>query len=132
MKTKWWLMIIILCMFIIHMSYNYYMYFTYVERSFVTLTDIKNFENKSSVHKDHYCYIKTLIHEEDKKKILNKFKFELFPINWKGNVVSDFIPKDENDFLYFLDDKGHGMYGYVLYFMSKRDNTLIVYQFFGD
>jgi hypothetical protein len=84
------------------------------------------------VHKDHFCYIETLIHEEDKQKILNKYKFELFPINWKGNVESEFIPKDENDFLYFLDDKKHGMYGYVLYFMSRKDNTLIVYQFFGD
>jgi hypothetical protein len=132
MFKKYWLLFLIAGIVLIWISYYQYLFYKYVDTSFITFTGIKNFQSKAEKHEDYYCYIEALISKEDKQKILNRYKFSPLPIKWNGNVISEYYPKNENNYLYYLDDKGHGQYAYVLYFVSKTTNTLIVYQNFGD
>lgn len=113
-------------------GWGQYMYNTYTTRSFVTLTGITTFDVKDKIHDDHDCYIKTIIGNTDKKRMLAKYNFKPTPITVNGLLPCKHLPKNQSDYLYYLEDSGHGYLAYVLYMVSKKDNILIVYQEFGD
>ena len=125
------LLLIIISVFIFFI-YNHYLYTSYVNKHFIELTGITNFETEVNFRKDNYSVIETIISDADKKRIMQKFRFEPFPIKPNGKVRCNYLPANENDFLYFMDDKGYGVYGYVMYFISKNGNTLITYENFDD
>lgn len=99
---------------------------------FVKLTGISKFELTSDVRKDHFFYMIARISSTDKQIMLNKHYFKSPPVNLKGNLSYELHSINENDYLYYLEDVGHGYLGYVLYFISKTDNTLIVYTSYAD
>jgi hypothetical protein len=134
MKIKKWYYIIIL-FFVVISAWSIrvqYLYSTYAQRSFVELTGIKKFDVKTNIHNGNDCFIETIISSQDRQKMLDKFKFVNTPINLNGNAQCNYVPKNESDYLYLLDDKGHGLYAYNLYMLSKTNNTFIVYQQLGD
>ena len=105
------LFVIIIGAWVVHV---HYLYTTYPERSFIELTGIKKFDIKADIHDGNECFIQTIISSHDKERMLEKFKFINTPVNLKGNAHCNYIPKNENDYLYLLDDKEHGRYAYNL------------------
>jgi hypothetical protein len=111
---------------------NDYLFKQYEKSSFIRLTGINNFQVISRVHDNHHCYVKALVSPKDKQLLLNKHYYESFPLNLRGNVQCDYEFSKGESFQYYLEDKGHGFLAYVLYLVSKNDNTVILYQNFGD
>lgn len=126
------LLLFIITLVVSMFIYNHYLYTSYVKKHFIELTGITTFETKANFRKENYSVFETIISDNDKRRIMRKFRFESFPIKPNGKVRCNYIPANENDFLYFMDDKGHGVYGYVLYFISKKGNTFIAYENFDD
>jgi hypothetical protein len=132
-KKIWLIALTLISLFLIFsISYWHHLFNTYPKKTFIILTGITKFEVKSTYHNDQDCYIETIISSADKQRVLNKFHFKPTPVDFEGNMTAEHLPKNVTDFLYCLDDKNKGLYAYNLYLVSKKDNTLIVYQCFGD
>ena len=114
-------------------GYLEYLYETYVDRTIKAYTQINNYTVVQKVHDDHQWYSKIIISKEDGEKLLNlyHFKYDYNVQAIRGNFPNDYI-NDCADCWYYLDDKGHGVYGYVLYCLSENKKQLEIYEQFGD
>lgn len=99
---------------------------------FIKLTGISKFEMISDVRESQYFYMVADITPADKKNILRQHYFKPAPINLNGNLDAKLHFLKQNDYLYYLEDFGHGYLGYVLYLVSKREDKIIVYTNYAD
>lgn len=114
-------------------GYIEFLNFTYVDRTIKKNTQIKSYVFIQKVHDNHQWYAKITISKDDGE---NLFKLYHFSYGYNTKVIAG---KSQNDYIkdcpncwYYLDDKGHGVYGYVLYCLSEDKKQLEVYQEFGD
>lgn len=116
---------------IIYLCYEAYL--DYNDKNvFVKLTGISKFEVVSDTREAHYFYIVAKISPTDKQILLKQHYYKSAPINLNGNIDHNLYFINENDYLYYLEDSGHGYLGYVLYLISKTDNQVIVYTNYAD
>ena len=115
----------------LYMLYNMWQYS--IEKSvFNKLTGVSNFDVITHVDDNRYFYITAKISDKDKQKMLNMHYYLPTPVKINGNVESNYKPVDENNYLYYLEDSGHGYLGYALYFVSKVNNTVTLYISYAD
>ena len=86
----------------------------------------------SDVRKAQYFYMEANISHLDKQVMLKQHYFKTAPIDLNGNLDHELHFINQNDYLYYLDDAGHGYLGYVLYLISKKENKIIVYTNYAD
>ena len=104
---------------------------TFVEKNFVKYTGINEFILKKSFADDHQSYIETTITNDEKEKLKKKFKFEVNLDKLKGRVPSEYISEEDN-YIYSVIEDGYGPYGYILFALEKKGNTLKVYEWYGN
>jgi hypothetical protein len=104
----------------------------FVKNNFIKYTGISEFIIESQYYDDSQSFIKVIVSTQGKQELLRKHHFESSTINMKGKVACPFIQYDNKDFVYFVDDKNKGQYGYILYCLKKDDNSLILYEYYGD
>ncbi|HEY8783998.1 MAG TPA: hypothetical protein VIM16_20380 [Mucilaginibacter sp.] len=114
-------------------GYLEYLNVTYVDRTIKTYTQINKYTVIQKVHDNHQWYSKIIISKGDGEKLLKLYHFK-YGYNVKviaGKSQNDYV-NDCADCWYYLDDKGHGVYGYVLYCLSEDKKQLEIYEEFGD
>jgi len=126
--------ILIITVFIVTLSICYWIYHdsTFVKNNFIKYTGVSEFVIESQYYDNSQSFIKVIVTSQSKQELLSKYKFESSTINLKGRVPCPFIQYDNKEFVYYVDDKNSRQYGYLLYCLSKSDNSLILYEYFGD
>lgn len=99
---------------------------------FIKLTGISKFEVISNIREHEYTYMITKVSAKDKQKILSNHYYLPLPVDIRGNLTCYFKPDPEKNYVYYLDNVGHGYLGYVIYFVSKVDNTVMLYRSYAD
>ena len=108
-------------------------FITYVDRTIKSNTHINNYSIIEKVHNNNEWYAKINISPNDGEALLNRYPFK-YGYTAKviaGKVQQDYI-KDCSGCSYYVNDKGVGLYGYVLYCLSGNKKQLEIYQAFGD
>jgi hypothetical protein len=105
---------------------------TFVKSNLIKYTGVKDFIFESEYNDAGQSFIKVILNDSDRRKFLNKYKFESSLDKLKGKVKCPYIQYNNSDFLYFVNNNNGRQYGYILYCLSKRDNTFILYEYFGD
>jgi hypothetical protein len=106
---------------------------TYVNRTIKKYTLINEYTLIEKVHDNHQWYAKLSISRVDGERLskLHNFKYGYTAKVIAGKSQNDYI-KDCANCWYYLDDKNHGVYGYVLYCLSEDKKQLEIYEEFGD
>lgn len=114
-------------------GYVEFLTLTYVDRTIKNYTQIRSYTILQKVHDNHQWYAKITISEEAGESL---FRLHHFSYSYNAKVIAG---KPQNDYIkdcsncwYYFDDKGHGVYGYVLYCLSEDKKQLQVYEEFGN
>jgi len=92
--------------------------------------DIKEYIVRCAHYDDHQVYIEVVISNSDKRTLLQNLKFEDNLSKLKGRLEPTFITEN-TDYVYFVKEDGEGPYGYVLYALEKKGNTLTIFEVYG-
>jgi len=106
---------------------------TYIDRAIRSYARIYRYKIIQKVHDDYQWYCKVSIDETDGQRLLGLYPFK-HGYNTKvlGSKMDNNYVKDCSDCWYYLDDKRHGVYGYVLYSLKGNKKQLEIYEEFGD
>ncbi|WP_179416109.1 hypothetical protein HDF19_08505 [Mucilaginibacter sp. E4BP6] len=115
------------------LGYLEFLNITYVNRTIKAYTLINDYALTQKAHDSHQWYAQMSISESDGERLLHLHHFK------QGYNTKVIAGKSQNDYIkdcpncwYYLDDKGHGIYGYVLYCLSENKKQLEIYEEFGD
>ena len=120
----------LICVFIIIYWWTYSSNF--VKNNLIKYTGVTEFILEAEYYDNGQSFIKVILTDQDRIALLKKHKFELSTDKLKGKVTCPYIQYSNNDYLYFVDVTNGGQYGYILYCLKRSDNTLILYEYFGD
>lgn len=118
-----------------YFAYNLYqrhLFKNHDKSSFIQLTGITNFKILAEVNESQYCYVKAIVSPGAKQMLLAKHYYRPLPLILRGHKDCNYKFTDTEHFEYYLDDAAHGNQSYTLYLISTNDNTVVVYQDFGD
>lgn len=102
------------------------------KKIFTELTGVPKFDMISDIRNARYQYIIARVSPSDKHMMLKQHRYITPPVNLKGNLSYELHSINENDYVYYLEDAGHGYLGYVLYLVSNIDNKVIIYTNYAD
>jgi hypothetical protein len=125
--------ILIICLAVIGYIYINWPFITYVDRTIKSYTYINNYTIIQKVHNNHEWYAKISISQSDGEKLYNRYPFK-YGYSTKaiaGKLQQDYI-KECGNCWYYINSKGIGYYGYVLYCLSSDKKQLEIYEPFDE
>lgn len=105
---------------------------TFVKSNLIKYTNIKDFIFEADYYDNSQSFIKVIITDQDRNALLKKHNFETSLEKLKGRVKCPYIQYNNTNYVYFVDDNNGRQYGYILYCLNAKDNTFILYEYFGD
>jgi hypothetical protein len=100
---------------------------------FTKFTGISKFDVIADVREDRYFCMTTHVSRAEKRKFLDSHNFRSPPVDLRGNIDAIKLHHIKVDnYVYYLEDVGHGYLGYALYLVSNTDDTVIMYINYAD